>query len=355
MGTRESKIIKLDNSKYLHYSELGYEDLSLLDGPVVLCLGGNATTKEWVAKGVCRLVESALGLQYAENKDKDLKSVNLIGVVYGSNGREKDFPTGCMSEEEVDKFVDRLFITRCFDEKGSRRTLEECCRRVGQITFFSHCNGASEELRLMQGFQKRLQEAGFEENEIKEVFASTMHISYAPITNYDLVPSIRIKSLGDKLLNYEFGSMGEIERYYMDAYEERLKGVVLKYDEANKYLDCEDLDNINPQGRITVYSERLLNESGKDIDEHPASLLMRNDLWKLRGIKKDDGDYENIEDKNADIVSQIMSCALAFSVLNGIQNCNSVTYVPKMSLKDQLGEMDYLMNKYTPSELMVKE
>lgn len=92
-----------------------------------------------------------------------------------------------------------------------------------------------------------------------------------------------------------------------------------------------------------------MNNSTKENSEHPVKIMDRDGGWNA-SFKNSKGRIIKVGE-NGDCVSQIMSWTLCRAVENGIVNCQSNSYVPKMSLAELQEEAESIKGAYSDLDL----
>ena len=302
--------------------------------PVVICIGGNGTTSENSANGLCKFVENHLQLLFKEKgMNKVYNHVDIVSAVYPINDQSNK---GKFLNEDIESFVDNFLIKLLQTENDELLPLNEACRRLSQISFFTFCRGHLELDKIMRSFYKELRVLGYTEQECNILMLSTFEVSFAPLTFCSIIPVMFVDTKQDEMLNSAWK-----DKKGSDGSESELNGVAVKYE---KYGD-ELLSGISKSeaifDSIHVYSSKLRNNI--DGDEHNLSLLSRDGGWNAK--------FE----PNADCVSQMMAWALCRSVENGLDNKNSKTFIAKPPLEDLMEELENIKNDFTAEQLMSKE
>ncbi len=302
--------------------------------PVVVCIGGNGTISEDSANGACKFVENYLQLLFKKNGINHVFDyVDLIGAVYpiGDNSEK-----GKLSKADIDNFVDNFLIKFLQDSNDELVSLNEACRRLSQITFFTFCRGHLEVDKIMRVLYKELKVLGYSRQECDILMLSSFEISYAPLTYNSVIPVMFVDSKQDEMLNSAWKNKETASHTGED-----LNGVAIKYERYGDPLLSGVAVSEAIFDAIHIYSSRLRNNIKSD--EHNLSLLSRDGGWNAR--------YE----PNADCVSQLIAWALSRSVENGIDNNKSTKFVPKMPLEKLLQELESIKNDFSAEQLMSKE
>lgn len=316
-----------------HWHKLNLDEYSP-DKPVVVCIGGNGTISEDSANGMCKFIENYLQLLFKDNgKNQVYNYVDIIGAVYPISDNSKK---GKFTKEDIDNFVDKFLIKLIQDENDELVPLNEACRRLSQITFFTFCKGHFEVYKIFRSFYKELQVLGYSKQECDILMLSAFEISYAPLIYASMIPVVYIDSKQDGMLNSAWKN--KETSIHID---DNLNGVAIKYERFGDPLLSGVAVSEAIFDAIHIYSSRLRNNI--ESDEHNLSLLSRDSGWNAR--------YE----PNADCVSQLIAWALSRSVENGINNKKSKKFVPKKSLEELIQELESIKNDFSAEQLMSKE
>lgn len=324
---------KRNLDKANHWQRLKLEEYSP-EKPVVVCVGGNGTVSENSANGVCKFVENYLQLLFKKNGMNHVYDyVDIIGAVYPSG----DNPSkGKFSKEDTDKFVDEFLIKLIQDENDELVPLNEACRRLSGVTFFTFCMGHLEVDKIMRAFYKELKVLGYSQQERDVLMLSTFEISYAPLTYGSVIPVMFVDSKQDEMLNSAWKN-----KETSIQIDENLNGVAVKHEKYGDPLLSGVAVSEAIFDAIHIYSSKLRNNVEED--EHNLSLLSRDGGWNAK--------YE----PNADCVSQMIAWALSRSVENGIDNKKSKKFVPKMTFEELMQELESIKNDFSEEQLMSKE
>lgn len=316
-----------------HWQRLNLGEYSS-DKPVVVCVGGNGTISEDAANGVCKLVENYLQLLFKKNGvNRVYDNVDIISAVYPIiDGTEK----GKFSKEDIDNFVDNFLIKRIQNENDELLPLNEACRRLSGVTFFTFCRGHLEVDKIMRAFYKELKTLGYSRQECDILMFSTFEISYAPLTYGSVIPAMFVDSKQDEMLNSAWKN-----KETAASIDKELNGVAIKYERYGDPLLSGVALSEAIFDAIHVYSSKLRNNV--EGDEHSLSILARDGGWNAK--------YES----NADCVSQIVAWALSRSVENGIDNKKSKKFIPKMPLEELIKELESIKEAFSEEELMSKQ
>lgn len=296
-----------------HWEKLDLSEYKMTK-PVVVCLSGNGATNEKEANGFCKIAENLIGLRLLSGNSEEIYDyADLIGVSYAND--RGDGHAGLTNEDRA-QLVNNVLLPRCLDENGNALPIDDVCKNLSQVTFFSFCYGSKEVNNACSDLNRILiKEKGFTGEETDKIFESMAEISYSPCIENCFTPKITALSAEDNvnvdLFDYDFG-------------KESVVSEKIDPDESSgKYFET-----------INIYADHL--SDNKDItNEHGVDLISRDEKW--RSI---DGS------KNADCVSQMMSYALARSVANGMRNADSKTYQPKIPMSQLLEEMNSIKDSF---------
>jgi len=305
--------------------------------PTIICLPGNGAVNTKRTNGFCGVAERLMGLKPSgQDVSTTYGMIDVIGFTYG---REKEEDTaGYITDEEVSKFVDQLFMPLCTDDNGNRLPLDQAIKNVSNITFFTHCHGALEITHLLGDFKNKLisMENGYSEAEVDKLFSYMSQVTYSPLRDETLVPTIRVDSMTD---SFNEG----LSRSFKDLYGYSLNGVDIKYDEPGKFRGANSCRR-QPHDIISIYSSRRLNtEDNRDlsniIDEHTIEYLDRDYSWTIS--EKSNGAV------NADAVSVLTGYALSWLVSRSVLGHLSSEVLPKTPLNQELlPQMQQILDGY---------
>jgi len=300
----------------------------------VICLGGNGTITESSANGMCKMVENFLQLLFKKQGTNYVYDyVDIMGAVYPISDNSQK---GKFSKEDIDNFVDKFLIKLLQDENDELVPLNEACRRLSQITFFTFCKGHFEVYKIFRSFYKELQVLGYSKQECDILMLSTFEISYAPLIYASMIPVVYIDSKQDEMLNSAWKNKETAAKI-----DDNLNGVAIKYEKYGDPLLSGVAISEAIFDAIHIYSSRLRNNV--EGDEHNLALLSRDGGWNAR--------YES----NADCVSQMIAWALSRAVENGIENQKSKSFIPKKSLEELIKELELIKNGFSEEQLMSQE
>lgn len=349
--------------------------------PMLICLSGNGTKSFKEANGFCKRAEKMLELMFEGRQDSTNPEdfIDIIGCSYGGAGHyfryqspEVDemysshreyivnFPQstkaaletkrsggcpGVITEEEVNEFVDKLMVSRCV-KNGKKCSVDECCKNMSQIIFFTYCYGAEALDSIMKTFDQRLMSLGFEKDAVETIKNSMSHISFARKQYTRDIPTICFYAVDDNSI----GVIPNVRNYMgikncnlLQNLAKQGKETYGQHFSPNRYsatsLDCECLE--------FVY-KGLGNNINAIVDQAPDHAIGNIDR---------DADWNIINKDNTmlDCVSQMMSWALCRAVENGLQNAKSDSYIPKMSMEGLREELMSIYRSFAQEDLMIKE
>lgn len=324
---------KRDLTANKHWQSLSLKEYNP-NKPIVVCIGGNGTINDLSANGVCKIVETYLQLLFMKGKVNYVyDNIDIISAVYPANDNEDN---GKFSNQDIEDFVDNLLIKILQDENDVLVPLNEACRRLSQITFFTFCRGHLEVDRIMHAFYKELKVLGYTRQERDIMMLSMFEISYAPLTYRSLIPIMFVDSKQDQVLNSAWKNNETSMRN-----DNSLNGIAIKYERYEEPLLSGVALSEAIFDAIHVYSSRLRNNI--DSDEHLLSILARTIRW--------DSNYE----PNADCVSQMMAWIMCRIVENSMENYYSHKYIPRLTFEQLIQELEMILKDFTPEQLMSKE
>ena len=340
MSQDRALFLRRDYSKEHHCELLNLDNFSS-EKPIVLCLGGNATTTPSSANGFCKLPEHQLKLMFdGRDNSNVLNYVDLIGVSYPLANNSM---FGRLAMEDVADIVDKMLMPRLLDKDGNKLTLDIACKNFSQVTFFSFCHGQSEAYYIGYELMCKLRNVGYTLTEVDKILNSTMHICYAGVNPKDIFPTVRVDSGYDRNNNMDWFVDGA--EYFLGH---ELDGIETRIEHKGDATCCGKSHSI--RGCLHIYSSKLRNDTIKDFNEHAAKLMDRDENWNAR-MKDTKGNFIELG-KNGDCVSQMMSWALCRAVENGLINAQSDTYIPKQTYEELKAELDSIQMAYTTEELM---
>ena len=161
---------KRNLDKATHWQRLNLEKYSP-NKPVVVCISGNGTISDESANGICKVVENYLLLLFKKSGvNKVYDNVDIMSAVYPVDGNNE---RGKFSKEDIDHFVDNFLIKLLQDDNDELVPLNEACRRLSQVTFFTFCRGHVEVDKIMRALYKELKVLGYSQQE-RDVLLQTV-------------------------------------------------------------------------------------------------------------------------------------------------------------------------------------
>ena len=281
--------------------------------PTVLCFGGNGTVSEGGANSMCKIAQSIVGIKdpTIQNEIAATDDVDFIGIGYGRASRFCSL--GCLTDDERLDLVEKLFLPFFADENGNVLQREQIIKNFNQVTFFAHCQGASEIASLIGFTYKGMTNLGIDTKTANEAIDQMFAVAYAPFQEC-ACPSLQVVPMKDKLLQ-----CGPVNSPITGQFlEDRYNGIG------------------STQGNGTVVFKDdyytttvLVSDMTKDLNhEHSVGLVRRDENWNLNEELPIFGDE----------VSQVMGNALASSIANSIQNQESGIFTPTPSLDKVMEE-----------------
>ena len=333
-STKKNKCVKIHPNNYNS------------DKFLLFCPSGNGTVTEKSANGFCKLGEQLLRLLFNGRESKVQDYVDLIGIVYPQVSLTN--PSGKLNVSDVNNIVDYMLFTKCLDENDDLLSVDEACRNMSRVGFFSFCGGAREVAHIMMNLGNKLVDYGYLPSERDEIFKSMRHVSFAPYVDNDLIPSVRIDSFLDTITN-----KGLFKDGGKRIIGEKLDGIAIKY-ECPGTMKGEE-SKFALYGSIHIYSSQLRNIVKEKVEEHNVVLLSRDLNWD-NVIKWVDGvEMQYSPGKNADAVSQMAAWALSRMVENGLQNAKSDKHIKPMNLFELKDELESIKNSFSPEDLMARK
>lgn len=318
-----------------HWENLDIEKFES-DRAVVLCFGGNGTINAKKATRFCGTVERLCGLKN-ENEMSSYNHVDLIGFYYDENPEQ---PTiGQFSNEQRELIADKLFIKRCYDKSGNLKSDEDLIKSFAKINIATHCWGALEASYIGGIVERKLIKLGYSSKTVKEAFNQIFHLTYAPYTDHSCFPCLRISSFMDSKFRH-------IKDMYKEAYGSRLNGVSIRYDKPGYFRDSEFPMLKVPV--LSIYSSQLVNipenTNLRELqDEHGIETLERDYKWNQG--------YQSKKAKNANIVSQMASYAIADAVAISIINMLQPELVKKTELIELKSQLEDILSCCSDDDL----
>lgn len=318
--------------------------------PTIICLGGNGTIETRKANNVCKLVESLMGIKIESTNDitSSYKDVEIVGLSYG---KEKETDTiGTINKEECEEIVNALFVPLCTDKSGNPLSVHDSCKNFSNLTFFTHCYGADVLNMLMTNLNQKLQNLGYSNEDIHNIYGQAFQVSYAPYHNDSWLPNVRVDSMTDS-------HHRDLYQTYPSIYGHKLDGIESYIDKAFTFRGKPY--PYTRQDTISIYTSRLINitdntDLSRLIDEHNVNYLQRDANWRSDGCTV----WENAGNErwqntpiNLDIVSQAMGYVLSRSVANSINNASTDELIEKPAMEDLKVEVDSILESVPKNDL----
>ncbi len=268
--------------------------------PIIVCLSGSGTINENDANGFCKVAEDFLGEKASD--------VDFFGIAYA---HEEGSIRGELSNKDIDLLVDNILIPLCKDDDNIL-SVEECCKNLSLVTFFTFCHGNIEVSKILKHFNSKMQNVGLSQDQIKEIDQSLFEINYAKESGLVSCPQINTSSAADTI-----GSL--FDYWYFDGHgEDKLKGrYAMICDNPGQFCGKDWPRPDEKQfGAITIIADSILKNKTD------------NDLYSFQSKEHSIGNFED-EDKLSDegiVLKQSLSYALQRRVENSILNQNNTNY-----------------------------
>lgn len=312
-----------------------------VEKPTIFCFGGNMTTTEKSANGICKLVESLIGTKEDEGSTISMSNkIDIVSVAY----KNLYSATGEMNEDDIEDFVNNIFNDLI---KPNDKLLkpEQLYKNMGKVCFFSHCYGDWIAREITDMVYIRTLMSGYNKDVAKKAIEQIYSVSYSPIREeygyhvHNNNTSFCVKPFSDKLYG----------KYYQDEYNSDTgKNLTIEtFDFANQNYRGEILDNC-----MSLYSFKLLNST---MDHHTVSMLIRDNNWQLKNDIVEDGMNDIKYNTKADIASMCMGYVLASSMANALQNENTDDFKPNPTGKELLNELKDISKFATKNIYGLKE
>ncbi len=287
-----------------------------IHGPTVICFGGRGTIMPRHANYLCRLAGSLMG----NNDEKCSIDIDFWGVVHGRD--ENGEPVSRLTVSDEREIAEKLSTALC-TSGGHVLPDEDIIRNFNNITFFTHCQGASELNDVIGFIRENMIRLGISPVCIAKAMGQMFAVNYAPLEFCD-IPSLNIISMKDRTLREHFAGSGADDTLskkifnILNASNAGQGNVIIKDDENNATLICSNL---------------TLDGETENI-EHRITFLDRDAEW--------DSSVFDIS-RHGDHVSQIAGYALAMSVASGIKNSISTTFSPKPTIDQFISDARDIM------------
>ena len=274
-----------------------------------------------------------------EHLDATYDDIDILGFYYGE---EHKGTRGYFSKEEVEKVVDNMLLPLCLNKDKTPKSIEEAMKNMSLINFFTFCQGSIEVSAMMNDLKEKLLSSGFQLDDVHKIMNQIGHVSYAPISIVDMIPTVKFKSAKEN--NFK-----SLTRDFQRAYGYPLTGIEIKHNypcfrmnKTCKYSFAETLD---------VLSSELLNNSLEgNYYEHAINILRRDEKWQPNEYEEM-GMYKVAP--NADAMSQMMAYSLALMMASSINTASTGELVPKPRLKDLAQELELIKGSFDKDDLMM--
>jgi hypothetical protein len=320
----ESRFGLRNKASVNHWQPCDIKELKVTK-PMIICLSGNATRTELDANGFCKLVENLLG-------DKS-QEVDLFGVAYGYYDRRVK-----LSSEEVELLVDNILMPLCKDKKtGDLLSVEECCKNLSLITFFTFCYGNFEASKIVIKFNEKLKGQGLSKEDRSTLTKSLFEINYAKETDIILCPQIVIASAQDQI-----GNIFSFQFFCDYDYDEKFKDhYAIVYDEPGQFCKkCWDNTELRRYESITVIANSILKgKSDRD------SFSLQSEDHNIRYFEKDENGFNPQLNEEGKALRSAMQISLQKRIENSILNQNSKSYT-----QFNLQELNSFLENNLPKE-----
>lgn len=275
--------------------------------PTILCFSGNAATSIHEMIGFCEMIKDLIGLKESEKEDEIFEYADVLGVAY-AHAELGDI--GSILSHEIKAIVDNLFLPLCV--KKGEGSIEETCKNLSRFSFFTFCHGSIEVMKICDMLNnKLLNDYGYSPEDTDAIFASMMHVSYSPNAVGSFTPMVYAVSGKDRMNGTEVW-----------GFRFNNKNIATKLIEPNN-----ETSTYFP--KLAIYAQKLSSDRN---NEHGVSIVRRDNNWKIE-----------CDGQGADVVSQMLGCALSFAVINGMKNFNSDNYIPHMNLFEMQQELNNLI------------
>lgn len=283
-----------------HWQNIDLNNYSITR-PTVLCFGGNMTKTPKDANAMCKVAEGLLSKTSNYKEDFCSKfGVDIIGIAYGED-RVGD--KGHLSAEETKELSSKIFYPLFKNSDGSPKSVQEAQKGFSNISFLSHCAGATAISGILNDVKNEMIKCGYSQTEIQSTMGQMNSVTYAPLQPIPLINNLEVYSGADERFP------PPPNRQCLDLWERDYRGVAINKEEGNT---------------VSLYTDSLTNDN-------------RNGDHAIQTI--------NSGTKKAEAVSSVMSRALTCSVINSINNSNSNQVVANMSSSDMYNQCDSQLQK----------
>ena len=310
MGRVEHFCIGKRNLKETNkWEEFDAENFRISTNPTILFFGGNGTVKPKDANAMCEVGQSLLGIKEPTkpNEIATMQDIDLVGIAYGSDrvnfGHKKDYNVGSLTDKETNELAISIFTPLYLDERNQIRHKEQILKNFSQITFVSHCHGATEVANLICRAYSNMLDIGIEQQTVEEAFSQLYSISYAP---KELIPCPGLQIIPEKDQTVRLGP--DRAKTTIEFLEKRHL-----YHGEGTVVFKENKDTLSLI--VTDMTEQQFNE-------HEIGFISRDEKWQI---------LENEDVKYSDYVSKTMAVILSYAVNSSMQNKKSNHFIPRPS------------------------
>lgn len=284
--------------------------------PIVLVLGGTATTDDRSANGNAKIVAGMLG---GFAKDVDLLTVNYNDALNKS-----------YIDDNCSKLTKKLLVPYVADN-GKRLDIDTACRNVRNITVFAHCHGVDGIMsKVVPEFTKQLIKLGYNDAERQQILSQIVMVAYGA-DFCDVIRDVKgvyCLSFGDEkfisgTINASKQLVDKLDIINMVKTDrDLLKQIDTKkpiFRQVIKFLRYHRrVYSLNENNVIRLFAYGLYQTDNHLWDEdHYIMGLTRNEDWSK---------HENAS-STGDCVSRCLACVLCNSVANSIQNNQSTQHI----------------------------
>ena len=300
----------------------GWQELDLSDvkinKPTVFCLGGNASLTSREANGMCKLAQRLMGVKGPTGAGEigTSNDVDFLGISYGKSSPNNSVTSSLTDMERLD-IIQSIFRPFYLSDDGTALSREQMLKNFNRVTFFAHCHGATEVRKISLGIFEDMKNLGINEKDANDAVDQMFAVAYAPEFQC-AIPTLQVWSIKDKNVFDSPGpDFGKVTNDFYSAQWQQKSGDGTVAFRGSDYS-------------ISVITTEIAKSNS---DEHPISVISRDDDWKIEAKDPTYGDE----------VSMVMGNALALSVANSIQNENSAEFTPTPTLDEILEETNSIL------------
>ena len=311
------RVEKADGNKF------GYVDVALdkltINGPTVLCLGGQFVVGRRSANGFSKFVYNLI------NTNPQDRKISVFSLMYGSyDNRPME---AHVSDEEYETIINTTLMP-LISSGGKKIDTITAQKNMRNLTIVAHCFGTEVANKLSHMLQEKMVELTCFNQEIASILKQVTNICYAPyrLQGFPLFSVVDFYSMQDRHMRY----FPKIEKMNKDMF-------------ATTQLNSKN-------NHLLVVAQSLLKDYGKtDIfDEHMIDLLKRDENWQLKAMaEQKQGDKEKFSRANA--LSVGFGFCIAESVSNSIENTRIEKLIELDLVKIQKS-VDYIIREQTKFE-----